>query len=246
MPHSAKSASHATQTSAQRCYPPGPRRKWRERPSSTGMLAADCSLLVTSRLMMQSKLRHESRPPNLHIKCGLIVALAAGLALGACASSSPTSSSPPPSSSSRYARAGQRAGPQQFGPARAHAGRKKDHRQRHRSLAPRRGDGAVPMAEDSGRAGWPGQLLRHGERQKPIRPPIMAAKPISSPLRSQTARFRPPWSVSSPAARTSRSFATCARNTISTPTRADSAYPCSARAACDGFIVPAARRRAQI
>ena len=24
------------------------------------------------------------------------------------------------------------------------------------------------MAEDSGRAGWPGQLLRHGERQKPI------------------------------------------------------------------------------
>src|SRR5208282_2334210 len=99
MPHSAKSASHATQASAQRCYPPGPRRKWRERPSSTGMLAADCSLLVTSRLMMQSKLRHESRPPSLHIKCGLIVALAAGLALGACASSLPTSSSPPPSSS---------------------------------------------------------------------------------------------------------------------------------------------------
>lgn len=68
----------------------------------------------------------------------------------------------------RYARAGQRAGPQQFGPARAHAGRKEDHRQRDRSLAPRCGDGAVPMAEDLGRAGWPGQLLRHGERQKPI------------------------------------------------------------------------------
>ena len=49
--------------------------------------------------MMQSKLRHESRPPSLHIKCGFILALAAGLALGACASSSPTSSSPPPSSS---------------------------------------------------------------------------------------------------------------------------------------------------
>jgi hypothetical protein len=47
--------------------------------------------------MMQSKLRHESRPPNLHIKCGLMVALAASLALGACASSSPSPS--PPSSS---------------------------------------------------------------------------------------------------------------------------------------------------
>jgi len=67
--------------------------------SSTAMLAADCSLLATSRLMMQSKLRHESRPANLHIKCGLIVALAADLALGACATSSP-SPSPPPSSSS--------------------------------------------------------------------------------------------------------------------------------------------------
>ena len=99
MPHSAKSASHATQTSAQRCYPLGPLRKWRERPSSTGILAADCSLSVTSSLMMQSKLKYESRPPDLKIKRGLIVALAVGLALGACASSSPTSSSPPPSSS---------------------------------------------------------------------------------------------------------------------------------------------------
>jgi len=98
MPHSAKSASHATNIRPT-LLPSDPLRKWRERPSSTGMFAVDCSLLVTSRLMMQSKLRHESRPPNLHFRCGLIVALAAGLALGACASSSPTSSSPPRSSS---------------------------------------------------------------------------------------------------------------------------------------------------
>ncbi len=48
---------------------------------------------------MQSKLKYESRPPDLKIKRELIVALAVGLALGACASSSPTLSSPPPSSS---------------------------------------------------------------------------------------------------------------------------------------------------
>jgi hypothetical protein len=49
--------------------------------------------------MMQSKLRHGPRPPNLHIKFGLIVALAAGLALAACTTSPPTLSPPPPASS---------------------------------------------------------------------------------------------------------------------------------------------------
>ncbi len=47
---------------------------------------------------MQSTLRHGPRPSNLQSKCGLMVALAAGLALAACATS-PSSSSPPPSSS---------------------------------------------------------------------------------------------------------------------------------------------------
>ncbi len=97
MPHSAESASHANIRPT--LLPSWGASQMTAAAASTGMLAADCSLLVTSRLMMQSKFRHESRPANLHIRCGLIVALAAGLALGACASSSP-SSSPPPSASS--------------------------------------------------------------------------------------------------------------------------------------------------
>ncbi len=97
MPHSAESASHANIRPT--LLPSFGASQMTAAAASTGMLAADCSLLVTSRLMMQSKFRHESRPANLHIRCGLIVALAAGLALGACASSSP-SSSPPPSASS--------------------------------------------------------------------------------------------------------------------------------------------------
>jgi len=46
---------------------------------------------------MQSKRRHRPRPPNLQIKRGSIVALAAGLALAACTTSPPPS--PPPASS---------------------------------------------------------------------------------------------------------------------------------------------------
>ncbi len=48
--------------------------------------------------VMQSKRRHESRPANRRIKCGLIVALAVGLALAACTTSPPALSPPPPPS----------------------------------------------------------------------------------------------------------------------------------------------------
>ena len=50
---------------------------------------------------MHSKLRRGSSWPNLKIKRGLIVALAASLALGACATASPSPSSPPSASSSQ-------------------------------------------------------------------------------------------------------------------------------------------------
>ena len=66
-------------------------------------------------------------------------------------------------------RTGQRAGGgQRSWPARAFPGRKKDYRQCPRSVAEGRGGSAVPMAEDSERAGWCGQLLRDGERQEPV------------------------------------------------------------------------------